>query len=196
MTEDWPAPGPIPVVIGQLMKLDVDPVTVSIATVVGGLASMLADEAVWDAPPLLCTLERHPGRMMPYVREVMQPDGDVPDSVAGFAQIVGAGGLPTLLQLKGQARPEVIGWLLVVEAWMLRNPSPEDSARVEQGERIATMPDRVEVRLVHAVDRVRAYFSAQPRDGAPELTVESSPDARLEGRLINALRDLMEATPV
>jgi hypothetical protein len=146
----------------------------------------------WDCPPRLFFVLAfvHDGKPALAVAEVPDLQRAL-DTGADLVQAL----ILLSYSVTGVAPPapyELIGVLLVVEAWQLRVDDPD---HLPIHGRIADHPDRIEVRSTHAVlaDGFEAVLSHE-RDGAPVLHRNDDNDVvTADGSIPSALRRLVTA---
>lgn len=188
-------------VLLRLADAGVDPVTFGIARIVGQATVDLAELDEWVMPTQVCYLLR---------------DGDlISMRPLPMPELHGGAHPVDLLQLITRAMGDIdayllgldiVGWSLISEGYMLRVDTRDaDSLAAADAavsaRTIHTQPDRIECRLLTAVDRAgRTYQSVTGRGESPVLAVtldeHDDDEAALSGRVLDALRKLMDTTPI
>jgi hypothetical protein len=172
------------------------------------LARLEADleEAGWDEPPRLFTVQRQlaPPELLPatgldgflLALEQFGPHLGGMDG-PGMARAIES--LAGLIKDGFPAPAELLGWVLVHEAWLITTTDPNEFGEVAEAagqHRINQHPKRVEIRMVVAVDRSgTAYQLMRQRGAEPELLIDDGRNYQLLGDLPAALKVLLDATP-
>ena len=199
-------PAGIPMTLARLADDDtVDPMTFELALILGVVTDDLVERDEWDIPDRLCCVARK----------------DMTDDT-GVGHALGISEIPYSLlpdlghpaarmerlasgMRRGGHAPvpfDIVGWLLISEAWMLSGPSEheEEYTAAAKAHRISEHPDRVEIRVIAMTDRAgRLYQTITRRDGRDEplMVVDSAvQEISVEGAIPAALVDLMNATPM
>lgn len=155
-------------------------------------AERVFDRRGWDMPPTLWALHVEPnGEIIPGPHPVAlaRPEGD--DAVRMVHRLTLALSLP----LGNIARTSLmttswVGYMLASEVWTLKVDGPGEAERAAGKRQIHRHPDRVEARMLVAIDRTGGLHQiVRPRGGTPEVF-----EAEDEGRVPEALRGLLNAT--
>jgi hypothetical protein len=189
--------------INELHLADADPMTLLLATTTC-ITTMDLDVANrWDNDPRLCTVTRavepeHGHEMLLKVNELdlpPMPDGSHPIEVLQIAA--------EIMREHSEVVDDVdlIAWMFVVEAWMLvAGDDVDELTEVAHARKIHLHPDRMECRIVAMVDRTGRVYQTMTQRGShdePTMLVSGTDDtSSLDGAVIDALRTLMDATPV
>jgi len=105
--------------------------------------------------------------------------------------------------------PNFVAWALCYEVWAAAAASDDEAAKASmtadaEAHRLHQRPDRVECRMVLAIDRIGTIYSVLvprkpakhlPRGAELHVFRAGEGEASLGGRLPDALRALMDATP-
>lgn len=179
-----------------------DPVAVAVLATLGVLEAELTEEG-WDQQHRLYAMKRRMaslgGRTEAILLEVSElrlfsalDDGPaVARELHRLAQTVRA--RPAV------RRGELFGWVLVTEGWMV--VGPDDDSAVSQevmqaayDHRLSERPDRIEVRVLQAVDRSGTLSQlTRERDGDLSVLITDGGRFQVGGDIPAGLSELMEA---
>lgn len=191
-----------------------DSQTAVMAITVLNVARQAAEDG-WDRPARLWTLRRD------------MPPTELADALAeagALAQLMTVTRMPVEIAVGGGAElafvlrnlakgirthwdggpePDFVAWAVSYEAWMATAPPGDAQAMASvradaDAHRLHLRADRVEVRIVTAIDRAGTFYQAVHKRGAlePELwLVQAGDEPTFEGRIPEALATLMDATP-
>lgn len=172
--------------------------------IAAALADVLRERTGWDEPPELCNLRVGAGQCevrpipLPTAVWASGPPAEVLRQMAADLK----GGPAHVDVLRRHVPADLYGCAFRAEAWgvQARTGTPEaaECLAAARARRLASHPDRIEIRTVWAVDRAGISYDAMQERGSDEVTsrvVYPSPGSPegFAGTVFEALDDLVTA---